>query len=1023
MAVMEDQARHALDLFEQAVDLPAIERPAFLDRACRGDDALRRQVDTLIAADVDAGSFGGAPHDLAAEASSSGKRLDAGARLGPYVVKRALGHGGMGEVYLGRDTRLHRLVAIKVLLPRERDHVVDEARAVAALNHPHICTLYDVGDDYLVMEFVDGETLASVLARGPLPVDRAVRYAAEIAGALAAAHAAGIVHRDLKPANVMVTASGVKVLDFGLARRVAPTDPDAPTRTAHLQEPMAMDIAGTTSYMSPEQAEGRRQDARSDIWALGVVLYEMVCGRRPFAAETPLATVAAILEASPERPSRYRREVPDSVERIIGRCLQKDPANRYGSASDVARELTGLVSPPTRRRILAIALAVLVVGATAGAIGLMAIRSARLVQWAETSAPAEIERLIADERRMAAYRIYREALRHSPGSAALLAIGLQSTPVAITTIPSGARISVMDYVDGASPHPVWTLVGTSPVSTSILPRGGYYRVLVEKDGFEPVELTLEGNAQLPDILLHERGTAPPGMVWIPGAAAGTPVLANRLPLPADLDGYWIDRFEVTNRNFKVFVDAGGYRTPSHWAQFVDSEGKSVDWVRAMSRFVDATGLPGPAAWRFGNYPEGDADLPVTGVSWYEAAAYAAFRGKALPSLYHWYRASGAGFYSNIVALSNFDGRAPDSVGRRRGLSRFGAYDQAGNVKEWVANAAGDLSAPRRFVLGGSWAENPYTFVHPDVSDVWERNSTIGFRCARWSTALDSALTSLITRIGGEVRTDPPVADAEYGIYERLHDYDRRDLSPIVERVDERSTAVRRETVSYMGAGGGRTLAHVFLPRGVDPPYQLVVVVPTANIIRARSIDALYDRFDFLAQAGRAVIVPVLEHTLERGDGGPVPPGRNAERDRLLTWSREIRRALDYAERRPDIDSTRVAYFGISMGAVLAPTFVAGEPRFDTAVLLSGGTVPATAPEVDPWNYAPRVTIPILMLNGRDDFIYPAETHQRPLFDAFGTPAANKRRSVHDGGHVNLMIRLDVIREILGWLDAHLGPPR
>jgi dienelactone hydrolase len=232
-------------------------------------------------------------------------------------------------------------------------------------------------------------------------------------------------------------------------------------------------------------------------------------------------------------------------------------------------------------------------------------------------------------------------------------------------------------------------------------------------------------------------------------------------------------------------------------------------------------------------------------------------------------------------------------------------------------------------------------------------------------------------------------------------------------------------VSYAAAyGSGRALAHLFLQRGVEPPYQLVVVVPTANMIRAREIGALYDRFDFLAHGGRAVLLPVLDHTLERGTGGPPTAGLNAERDRLLTWSKDLKRAVDYAEQRPDIDATRLAYYGISMGAVFAPTFVAVDPRYDAAILMSGGTSgPRMAPEVDPWNYAPRVTIPVLMLNGRDDFIYPAETRQLPLFEALGTAPGHKSRMVYEGGHVNLMIRLDVIRQILSWLDDRLGAPR
>jgi dienelactone hydrolase len=243
--------------------------------------------------------------------------------------------------------------------------------------------------------------------------------------------------------------------------------------------------------------------------------------------------------------------------------------------------------------------------------------------------------------------------------------------------------------------------------------------------------------------------------------------------------------------------------------------------------------------------------------------------------------------------------------------------------------------------------------------------------------------------------------------------------PVVEKVTAAKAYMRRETISYTAAyGTGRALAHLFVPVEAAPPHRVVVVVPSGNAVRARSIDELFDRFDFLVQAGHAVLLPVLDHTLERGSGGPAPEGRNAERDRLLTWSKDLQRALNYAETRSDLDATRVAYFGISMGAVLAPTLIAVEPRIDTAVLLSGGMLGPRAPEIDTWNYAPRVKVPVLMLNGRDDFIYPAATRQIPLFDALG--AADKRRLEFEGGHVNLMVRVDVIREILQWIDSHLG---
>src|SRR5580658_2919918 len=228
-----------------------------------------------------------------------------GERLGPYEIETELGHGGMGEVFRARDTRLHRTVAIKIVRPEFarrtdfRERFQREARAVSALNHPHICGLYDIGErnglDYLVMEYVEGESLAVLLQRATLPVAQALQYSAETAGALAAAHARGIVHRDLKPANIMITSAGVKVLDFGLAKRSDRAESqDAATVTMEA-ETSAGQVLGTVAYMSPEQAEGRPLDARSDIFSLGVVMYEMLCGQRPFRGGTTLAVLASIL--------------------------------------------------------------------------------------------------------------------------------------------------------------------------------------------------------------------------------------------------------------------------------------------------------------------------------------------------------------------------------------------------------------------------------------------------------------------------------------------------------------------------------------------------------------------------------------------------------------------------------------------------------------------------------------------------------------------------------------------------------
>ena len=255
--------------------------------------------------------------------------LSPGDKLGPYEILAPLGAGGMGEVYRARDPRLNREVAIKVSKQRFSDRFEREARAAAALNHPNICRLYDVGPDYLVMELVEGETLAARLRRGALKPDQAVALAIQIAGALAEAHSKFVVHRDLKPANIMLGKAGAKVLDFGLAKMEQPVTDSQPTVTMTAEGT----VLGTVQYMSPEQAQGKEMDARSDIFSFGLLLYEMITGRRAFDGSNPTAIVAAILER--EAPSLE----PAGLNRVVSACLAKDPADRFQTACDLKRAL------------------------------------------------------------------------------------------------------------------------------------------------------------------------------------------------------------------------------------------------------------------------------------------------------------------------------------------------------------------------------------------------------------------------------------------------------------------------------------------------------------------------------------------------------------------------------------------------------------------------------------------------------------------------------------------------------------
>ena len=283
-------------------------------------------------------------------------RVAPGVRLGPYEIIAPLGAGGMGEVYRARDSRLARDVAIKVLpaqvasddeLRRRLDR---EARAISSLSHPNICPLFDVGHedgvDFLVMELLEGETLAVRLVRGPLPIDQTLRFASEVADALAAAHRAGIVHRDLKPGNVMITRTGARLLDFGLAKGLAAEPTPAPEVTVTGPITAHGTVVGTVQYMSPEQVEGGEVDARSDIFALGTLIYEMATARRAFDGKTSASAIAAILEREPPAISSVQPLAPVALDDVVRGCIAKDPDARWQTAHDVKLQLDAI-----RRRV------------------------------------------------------------------------------------------------------------------------------------------------------------------------------------------------------------------------------------------------------------------------------------------------------------------------------------------------------------------------------------------------------------------------------------------------------------------------------------------------------------------------------------------------------------------------------------------------------------------------------------------------------------------------------------------------
>ena len=1068
---MDKQDRHLLveRLFQAALKLAPEEREAFLASSCSHDPELLAEIRSRISTEET--NVITISQDMKWESATRGS-------FGLYKMLEPIGKGGMGEVFRARDTRLGRDVAIKFLpdsLQRDetaRKRFSREARAAAALDHPFICKIYEAGclegRDYIVMEYVEGVTLHGKLARGTLPQSEVLKIAVEVAEALEKAHKKGIIHRDLKPSNIMLTVEGhAKVMDFGLARVVQEEGQADSLAQTDIQVTGSGVIVGTVPYMSPEQVSGKGLDRRSDIFSFGVILYEMLSGHHPFAADSTAATISAILTQEPVPLAQYSPEATDELQQIVSKALNKDREERYQTITDLLIGLHNLKqnlelqregaltrssdlkpgepSEVNWRTVLHRSRAPRVAVPAAGMILLILMSSVWFfnrqskIRWAKEVALPEIKRLTETNWSdfTAAYKLAEQAERYIPNDPELAELFSKiSLRINIHTEPAGASIYLKDY---RSPESEWKYLGISPVEQIRLPVG-IFRWKMEKDGYETVlaaASTWNVDIVKKDLLiandlvrvLDEKGTIPPGMVRVPGA---------QTPL-GRLDDFLIDRYEVTNKQFKEFIDSGGYRNRKFWDHKFSKAGRVLTWEEAMAEFVDQTGRPGPATWQAGGYPDGQGDHPVSGISWYEAAAYAAFVGKSLPSGQHWGLARGEysslirwphyGGFAVFAPFSNFAREGPVAVGSLSGITSYGAYDMAGNVREWCWNE----TSVGRLIRGGAWSDNPYRFTELAAAPPFDRSSHNGFRCALYFAPEKIPQSAFALTTFGESKDfykEKPVSDDIFQFYKEQFSYDKADLNARLEAREEDAEDWVHERLTFAAAyGNERMIAHLFLPKKTPPPYQTIIYFPgSASHFQPSSEDLeSYYEFpvflSFLVKNGRAVLYPVYKGTFERGEEGlnRIYLGDNSltYRDYVIQLVKDFKRSVDYLETRQDIDRTKLAYYGMSWGGILGAIIPAVENRLQTTIILGGGLRAYGRPEVNQINYITRVKTPALMLHGKYDTVLPYETSIKPMFDLMGTPAEHKKLKLYETDHI--APKNDFIKEILAWLDRYLGP--
>src|SRR6266850_227114 len=650
------------------------------------------------------------------------------------------------------------------------------------------------------------------------------------------------------------------------------------------------------------------------------------------------------------------------------------------TAEDHSQNITGSSATNARRRTALIVLGVLIL---TGALAWFLWHRSN-VNWARAQLP-QIEGLAQAQKFYEAYGLAVAAQKYLPEDPTIARLmPTISNTISVTSDPAGAQVYLKRFApDDSGKFPPRQLVGTTPVDNLRVGRGQYI-LYIEKDGYAKTEQIVSGAmmhvlnviVQPPPIRVEQKLIAadkvPEHMVFVPGGDYRLVAWSRPTDARPKLDDYFIDKYEVSNQEYKEFINAAGYLKKQYWNYPFIKDGKTLSWEEAMKKFKDRTGLPGPRSWSSQNFPEGKADYPVTDITWYEASAYAAFRGKQLPTIFQWEKAARNGsasplgnympwgiFYpgDTLDYHANFknEGTMPVSSSEF-GISPFGAYNMAGNASEWSRNETSEGF----IATGGAWGEPSYTFSSYGTLPGFYNSNKLGFRCALNTFAGTGDQGAMRIEIKNEVPVYAPSSDADFNKWLSYYRYEKTPPDPQI--VETKETAEwRREKITFNGADGERAIAYLYLPKNFPRPLQVIHFVPAGDVQNGmRSLpDSMEDRLGPVIKSGRAAFGVVIKGYIERLR----PPGYNEPdwttveyRDKIVNWVTDIRRGLDYLETRSDLDSSRIAFYGPSAGSRTGLVLAAVETRYRSVFLMGGGLSKVDSQRIagaNPVDFAPH----------------------------------------------------------------------